>query len=63
MKIATLVLGFVFIILAAYLFTSGANMEELQPYKNYFWIPIPLGIFLFIYTFLQKGSASDEKSR
>lgn len=61
MKIATLILGFVLIILAAYLFTTGSKVEELRPYENYFWIPIPLGILLFIYTFLQKGSPNDEK--
>lgn len=54
MKIATLILGFACIILTAYLYTSGEEVGDIKQYKDFFWIPIPVGILLFIYTFLQK---------
>lgn len=54
MKIAALILSFLLIIFAALLISSGSKIDALQPYHDYFWTPIPLGILLFVYTFMQK---------
>jgi len=52
MKIVILILAFLCILFSGFLFYSGGEIESLQKYKDFYWVPIDISIVLFVISFL-----------